>query len=89
MSEEKQVVTTVLFNQQGIKAMKHSEGVLSVYFVDGNDPMYINSDDEMYKFYLKDFNVHVGKAHADLEKSSQPSEEKKEGLKIAGDVPVE
>lgn len=76
------MISTVLFNQQGIKAMKHSEGVLSIYFVDGNDPVYINSDDEMYPFYLKDFRVHVDKGLESLKPE-------KEGLKIAGDVPVE
>lgn len=47
--------STLLFAQQGIKAVKLSEDCITVHYVDGGEPLYITSDDKMYAFHLKQF----------------------------------
>lgn len=47
--------STLLFAQQGIKAVILNEGTITVHYVDGGEPLYINEDDEMYSFHLANF----------------------------------
>lgn len=47
--------STLLFNQQGIKAVQLTEDTITVYYVDGNEPLHIHSDDVMYAYHRKQF----------------------------------
>ena len=47
--------TTLLFNQQGIKAVVLNEGTITVHYVDGSDPIYVHEGDKLYYFHLNNF----------------------------------
>ena len=47
--------STLLFAQQGIKVVQLTEDCITVHYVDGGEPLHINSDDKMYAFHRKQF----------------------------------
>jgi len=49
------MTSTLLFAQQGIKTVVLTDECITVYYVDGGEPLHINSDDKMYAFHLKQF----------------------------------
>lgn len=47
--------STLLFAQQGIKAVELTDECITVHYVDGGEPLHINSDNKMYDFHRKQF----------------------------------
>lgn len=59
--------STLLFAQQGIKVVQLTDECITVHYVDGGEPLHINSDDKMYAFHRKQFDQLVEQNLATLE----------------------
>lgn len=50
---------TLLFAQQGIKAVTLTDECISIHYVDGSSPLFINDDDVCFEKYHREFSGHV------------------------------
>lgn len=64
--------STLLFAQQGIKVVRLTEDCITVHYVDGGEPLHINSDDKMYAFHRKQFDGLAKQNLKSMEVEEQP-----------------
>lgn len=69
------MTTTLIFNQAAIKVVRMTEDTISVYYADGNDPIHISKDDDLYEFHLLNFMDLKEKALTELKEKKNPTPE--------------